>query len=231
MGILGIQSRVPQQSTRPGSAAAEGPYHYYCDKNPEYSKCYLTVDRPLCCSYRTNVSRETNVSKRNRSKGYRNRNPEIGVRKKGVVQQGVRPDEPEIPTLIVVPPSIIGIWVQQTAKCLVGGDPLLGAWALRCGYTKGKIPRYVSHVEKEDRARLNMLSSGPNQFHEEASNTVVITTKKCYQVHVKYVFDEWVRQGRRHIKKCAIATFGWGRVCVDEAHEKVHADRERGINT
>ena len=133
--------------------------------------------------------------------------------------------------LIVVPPSIIGIWVQQTAKCLVGGDPLLGAWALRCRYTKGKIPRYVPHVEKEDRARSSMLSSGPNQFHEEASNTVVITTKKCYQVHVKDVFDEWVRQGRRHIKKCAIATFGWGRVCVDEAHEKVHADRERGINT
>ena len=84
-----MQLRVPQQSTRPRSAAAEGPYHYYCDKNPYYKKCYLMVDRPLCCSYRTNVSRGTNVSRSNRSKECRNRNPKIGIRKKGFVKQGV----------------------------------------------------------------------------------------------------------------------------------------------
>ena len=66
-----------------------------------------------------------------------------------------------------------------------------------------------------------MLSSGPNQFHEEASHTVVITTKKCYQVHVKDVFDELVQQGRKQIKKCA--TFGRGRVYVNEAHKEVYA--------
>ena len=66
-----------------------------------------------------------------------------------------------------------------------------------------------------------MLSSRPNQFHEEASHIVVISTKKCYQVHVKDVFNELVQQGKKQIKK--YATFGWGRVCVNEAHEEVHA--------
>ena len=94
---------------------------------------------------------------------------------------------------------------------------------MRCGYTKEKIPRYIPHVKKMDRARLTTLSSKPNQFHEEAFHTVVITTKKCYQVHVKDVFDKLVQQKRKQIKKCAIATFGWGRVCVNEAHKKVHA--------
>ena len=68
--------------------------------------------------------------------------------------------------LVVVLPSIIGTWAQQTAKALGSKDLLLGAWALRYGYTTGRITEYVPRVSTSDGAKLEMLPNGPVDFHK-----------------------------------------------------------------
>lgn len=84
--------------------------------------------------------------------------------------------------LLVLPP-IIKFWIQQTAKFLVK-DQLLDAWGLCCGFTNSKMAHYVLSISIRNKTRLEMLCK-PGKFHTDASSTVIITIKGCYNRHIR----------------------------------------------
>ena len=119
--------------------------------------------------------------------------------------------------LILVPSIIIGTWAQEARKYLTNtGD--LGNWHLRCGYTGGKMKRYLPVVSTRDREMLERLPEpGPLTFDKMTSSTVVITTKGCYDAHVRDIFTRYTQSSARQNNAERIE-FRWGRVVVNEAY-------------